>query len=707
MRAADFPSWLEERALEKREADRFRFAEVAGRMADRLRALQGGELQSRRARACQIVSIEGPGGTGKTSLLNLIMEELLAGYSVVERPLEIRYSQRLSAADGVPCWQALAERIGEAFYGRLHDGVRQGDEVANAFYIADPLAVRRMGNGRPKEIPKIKIDEIYELSEPRLYWREVAQRLAIHVPNESWDPCLKLFCDAPSKVPARALSMRERLGFLVTGIVGGAKGWLGNPGDAIASGEAVLRQFAGPGILEGPSWGVNSLEFVGALDRLITVLHPKGGGWRAIVAIDDTSMMSGDQVDELLIALDFLGRLSEVLVIVVADELLLRRLGSAAGTFSADAEDVQSEERSDGREGLSSHLFSLRLRVPRIYEADFPRMVVDLLGDRDDGAPFSLASDIIRKAFAGRAVTPRQIKAALRWLWMRSAVVQMGSAVDELISEGRAGEREGESLCLLLDVFFWQEMLADADSMYVKLRANAALLLSWDVQPWDFRDWLDGYGAGAHLANVPPEMLWLLVALRMQEAIAALGLGRGALAEGRDNGRRVFEEWRERVTEDDVMELARLDQLLSAVDLAQALAQTVARKDGALAALWLNSQVTSAARHAGFVVETEELSTGLDAIRRWQFDSDALIRLATASKLDVGIGPEERARAWVMLFFVDPRLAVRYAALLERDQAAAACIPEVVLGMRDRLAAMQDKLSPPVQAGNSSEAVSS
>jgi len=474
----DVPSWLEERPLDAGAAknDLLDMAAPSEWLASALLRSWCDEPTHTNSLS---VSIEAPWGAGKTSFVHLVQKHLSNALSHQGEPIWVELSAWQSGSLAIGAWPAIAYRIGEALYGKLH-------RAAIASRKAGEPTIRV---GRPRDPSQMVELDVAPLADERFHWLQVALVLSQVVKGDDWHPCLKLFADAPSKVPGHGTGWGQGSVEIVRGAIdiGGtvAGGVLAGPGAAVtllaAAGKAVdasgkaVSAFTKKTLLEGPPWGVDTTEFVQHLNRLCAVLLPHVKKWRVAVLIDDVARVGPTELRSVLDALSYLREMQRVIVLVCLDDAAIERL------------ETQLPDHLRGRgEKFISKVIHTRYKLANPDPGLLGRFADRLLADMGLPSAFEAASaeNPTRRLLSGGVRTPREIKRALTWIWSRLSS-------DESALRRCRQRSNGEILSLLVDLYLFFEGLLSAEDLDARIRPRRAVLLRFERQPWDGQIWLD------------------------------------------------------------------------------------------------------------------------------------------------------------------------------------------------------------------------
>lgn len=668
------PEWLEDRPIQREEDDRLGFQASAMALARQLTA-----TRKQHGSQSLTVSLEGPWGSGKSSYSHLLIQQLKSKDLVGEHPpFVVRFNVWQSGTMALSPWGALAYRIGETFYRDFHQRCldlpknRRITLGCPGYLAGDRDSKRRM----------IQIDpENAELKDSRLHWIEVAHRLSLAVPKKEWAPSLKLFADAPSKVPGRRLGWRQGGldAFLSMGQAGLSVA-SGGIDDAISSTGQAASTLLQKRLIEGPAWGTDTLEFVEQLDQLLAVLHPAATSWRCILAVDDVTRLDPDELPSVLETLGYLRELRNVLVLLSLDEWLVYKLHTmgrehtSAHPPAVEQNQQQNQERArtstpaptttptstparakQPAEPFLTRLVNLRTQIPQPRPGELGKMLGSYFEDLK--LPVIWASAAARQLLARGIQTPRQVKRALLWLWIRLG--EIGT------STMGAGRFDGSLLHLLLDIY----LLSEGHGSNIDLgkwSAHRSLLLQLKVQPWDLRHWFDKnlledfdrlgeqwpiddhdadsatHSIGQALTQLEERARSLAAHLRLLAMVAQLDTEH--LDHCRLEARREFVQWQETLS-----------------GLSQGFIEAIGSKDqNALLTAWARLlhqvlgastirifiELTSIARYFQLIDETDEDATVV--LGRW-FDYDGIIRVSE----DPEVGQELRELAHIVLNLVN------------------------------------------------------
>jgi hypothetical protein len=677
----DFPRWLEEAPIGHPDHDRLGFRVPAERLASSLRAAHPTRNADKpERRASFVFTIEAPWGSGKTSFGNLVASYLNepnsspTGTESWSSPVLVDFSAWQSVSMGLTPWEALAYRIGEAFYRRLHRlcleiGHHDKGHLLGTLQIGNPRHFLAAPSKAEEPLIDVRDEHLRSarwFGEPRIHWLEVAVRLAQAVESQYWDPCLKIFVDASSKLVGRELGHDEGIESLA-GLFGGALSVAtGDAKGAVSSVTKATRTLLRRRLLEGPEWGVDTREFARALDRLIYVLHPRPRHWRAFVVIDDVARLPEEKLPSILEAATHLRELHDIAVAIAVPPRVVESLQRihAPGVPRAD------EHPPDG-ESFLAKLIHVRFPLPKPDDADLSRMMAEALGDLNVST--TIASNVVRHFLSQRTATPRQMKQALQWLWFR--FLSSPGFAAPVCREALAGDFDQEMLewmlILLLDLHLHTQHRTLDNIRFQDLQERRRMFLYYSVQPWDLRDWRDRFGcAWAAWKSDFPESLDLLAAIRLHDLLVEYDHPQEASAV--EAGQRAWRAWQLRLGQADEFDLS--EELLRATpqDLWNHL---MSRLDHDFPdRLFERAQLASTARYHHFAGDEPRLGEPETFARMARFvylDADVLWRLANGQ----GTAPETAAKAWILLSFVAPSLARRHGDSLKRNVQTAKLVP--------------------------------
>lgn len=494
-----YPTWLDDRPISgTRGTDLLGFRPSAQWLARGLSALRtdhspvGAPWDGRWGRPARnnvSVTLEGPWGSGKTSYANLVVDALVAADDasrdpLLDEPVRVEFNVWQSGSIDISPWSALCYRVGEAFYARLHERAVAAETADRKLTLADPVRL---------EAPLISVDPS-PLAEARLHWVEVARRLSAAIPGTSWHPCLNLFGDAPSKVPGRGASWSEALregprlaGAVVKALLGGV-GAVSAVSDGVSSAGELLRRPTET----GPSWGVDSKEFVRDLDRLLHVLHPRPRSWRLLLLVEDVTRLDASELPRVLDALGYVRRLSDIVSLTLLDDHIVATLEALAQRRVTGAQRVELPP-APGGEQFVTKLVGLRQRVPQPLIADISALVARWWGSLDlqhvaaRGGALATSRRLVERGIR----TPRQVKRALRALWMRLADEDYEPLRDAIASGAVSDDARDRIVGLHVDLHAFGEGRLDGALLLERAQTAAADLLALPIQPWDGSPWLD------------------------------------------------------------------------------------------------------------------------------------------------------------------------------------------------------------------------
>ena len=554
-------------------------------------------------RSSLIVSLEGPWGSGKSSLANLLKRNFETGYaSSAAAPVIVTYNIWQSASLEIPPWHALVYRIAEALYGRLREERRTISQgivslIGNPLYCrSDPVKIVHgttggetgdgAGNGtEPSSVAAL--DVLNErLGEERLHWLEIAHALSESVPPRYWDPCLKLFGDAPSRLKGRGLSRAES----GKNLLEIATSWvkllgLGDLKGALTDSQRVLQTFLETRLIEGPDWGIDTTEFVADLDVLLHVLRPEAQDWRAVLIVEDVARINKDEIPHVLNTLGYLNQMRDVLVLVLLDRRVMEELvkytpqgfpeaalpkqtanakpakgdGSPASKDETPSERPPDDQNSEQRESFLDHLVHLRYQIPKPSEAKLSEMAMSLLSRAPDISMIE-ASDIIRAVFEERHMTPRRLKRALSWIWFRQPTF-----AGLLASSRNDDPLRRAAFSFYADLFQQSEGRMTGDQLVERLQSEKTKRLTkksltlLTAQPWDLGDWVDGSEISwlDHLGEAKAESIALVEAIRFQSIILRFCKTPGPHGIRTQSEFETWETWRDAINRHEAFEILR------------------------------------------------------------------------------------------------------------------------------------------------------
>jgi hypothetical protein len=461
------------------------------------------------------VSVEAPWGAGKTSFLHLVWRKLLARMPRGGGPVWVEFNAWQSSSMATGIWAAIAYRIGEALYRRVH----------RAAIAAKKRGETTLALASPRRQPQMTSIPTAELAEERLHWLQVASIVARDIGPEDWHPCLGLFADAPSKIPgpgggwgaaalegtrgllsiagtlSPVLSPADPTAGIVTAVAARAldAGAKAVAAKKKASSEKRDEKKGAERKAAWPStWGVDTREFVALLGRLCGALVPHPHKWRLAVVIDDVSRVAPEELRGIFDALSYLRELDDALVLVTLDEPALAELEAQ----------LPPHVRRQG-EKFASKVIHFRYQLPPVHAGLLGRFGDRFLSDLGLPAALPAGSDEhpVRRLIHGGVRTPREMKRALAWMWMRLTLD------DNLLAkcQAQAGTGGGVSpvLALLVDLHLFTERLLSAEELDLRARAARNVLLRFSHQPWDGQDWPDRGGSRDFTGEELDLVAWL------------------------------------------------------------------------------------------------------------------------------------------------------------------------------------------------------
>ncbi len=407
------------------------------------------------------VSVEGPWGSGKTSLAHAALDRLATPTDLEHRPLEVRFSARYSTPRGFTPWEALAYRIGEAIYRRLHKRVLARGASDPALDVPHPD-----GDGRIRVDTQVLLDK-------RLPWTEVAWRLAEGVGNKEWHPSLALFCDTRWKVTRRRRSTTDLLTAGSATVRGAVAAGTANAKGAVRAASDLASLLVGDdGVIA--TQGIDTRAFVERVNELIPMLGTRSERWRLLIVIDDLTRLAEAQLPSILDALGHLHALEQTVLLLNLDATALRKLHAVAPRASD----------GEGGEDYLTKLVDVRFPMPP-FEINHARALVaewwtslDLPagGLTRAGQRPSPSQLLLQRGLK----TPRCVKRALRWIWMRLAVEERRTELD--------ANQSVLVFRLLLDVFCLVEDRHATDELIATVEREPEALLLLATPPWG-GDW--------------------------------------------------------------------------------------------------------------------------------------------------------------------------------------------------------------------------
>lgn len=636
--------WLNQHPITSAAEDLLDFADAARLLAERLRHCHrpADPLPGLRS---LVVSFEAPPGSGKTSFSNLLLANL-APAADEKAPIPVCFSAALSRASGLSLWTALAYRIGEAFYRRLHRRALAAGADGDV-RVGNPL----LGAAAPVTLPA------EDLAERRLHWLEVASRLSRRIPKEHWTPCLNLFSDAPSKIPGRRLDWQSATDTLIGLARAGLFAGTGQSKDAISEAAAAAKTLIDRPPVEGPNWGVDTEEFVRDLERLLRMLHPEATHWRAIVVLDDLFRLD-EAEPELHEALAYLRRLDGVLTLINLDRGLDRsrpHLRTAGRRPLLAPQPAVGAERQvppaaapslppDG--GTLDALIDVRMPIPapgRDELFGFARRFVEEL---DLPLEESEISTFVRCLSDRGILGARETKKALLWLWLRLCDPQTGETLFQ-----RRARPEGQPippherigmLELLVDLHRFVEGHATGARAFETAERHLSMLAHFPVCPWNLRPWIDRQVTTLDGWRNAQDLVLHLRLLTLAQFVEVDQRTSGHRARARE----LWQRWRAEVIGRDPLRLESMDGT-SPQNLTTHLEVRLNRYP--LAELFATALLASAARYFEGVAEAVAPSS----LKETWFEADLLVQQLESPDGD----PEARRRAWVVLSLLHPQIA--------------------------------------------------
>ncbi len=674
--------WLDQHPLTSAEGDLFEVGGACRELAQRLQSCHRPDAPGGPKNL--IVSLEGNRGSGRTSFANLLLEELQRQETEqegLEAPIDVRFELGWSGAAELSIWSALAYRIGESLYRRFHQRCL---ESGRRVEIASPLRA-----AHEPEPARIKV-KTKPFGDPRLHWLAVARRLSDAISREHWSPCLNLFSEAPSKIPGRRLGWNDSRNALTHAAEGLVAGFGAAPANAIEKGGKAARALLKKRLVEGPTWGVDTTEFVRELGVLLRVFHPRPSGWSAVIVLDDLNRIEAAEVRGVQETLDSLRRLDGVLVLVVLDpragRLLEHRVPAAHTSRSAEPSGDQFDEEVnleglEGRDGLHA-LIDLRLPIPTPAKHEVIAMTRRFIEELKLPISQSEVSHFARRLRSRGILRPRETKRALLWLWMRLG--RPGSPTTLLTD--RAGEplaprhRLG-MLEVLLDLHLFIENRLGAANLLETAEKHFPVLAHFPVRPWNLRGWTDRQRRNLSLweGSRHSSQRDLILVLRLISLGELAGTGH-MMSGHRARARELWNRCRNEVIEWDPLRLGAMTDP-SARALMTHLEIQMARPGGLARPLALGHLV-SASRRFDVAEQNEPDGEGLRLVENW-FDSDLLtmtFRHKEGSRSD-------RRRAWVLLNLLHPLTAEMLVAVPDPED-----WPEEDRGMLMSLAGQRETL---------------
>ncbi|MBK8253727.1 MAG: hypothetical protein IPK82_13805 [Polyangiaceae bacterium] len=424
------------------------------------------------------VSIEAPWGGGKTSFANLLCGHIreLCG---VAPPLVIRLNVWQSSGLDLSPWAAIAYRLGEAFYKWLVSQIKDGKvhiQPPNLGAHEEPLpleATKPLSHGG--------------FADGRLHWLEAAKRISALIPDEHWDPCFKLFSDAPSKVPGRGKGWAEGLTVLTKLASAATKAYVTvDPVAAVEGAVDAAKELRPSQLIEGPSWGVDTREFVVQLNTLLRSLYPNPTMWRAILVVDDIARVRREEIPFVLDALGYVRDLDDVLVLLCIDESMVNYL-------EKQAQEQVVVHSQGGHEPYMTKLVTLRHRLGQTGIADMAQLASRFFTDLGLDPTWSFTDGLnpTRRLLDQGLCTPRQIKRALHWMYIRVA----GEGPDGMLPLLRRDSALAERVfALLVDLHLFVEGRLTAADLIKSTHKSVSVLNQFPNRPWDGGDWHDRQG---------------------------------------------------------------------------------------------------------------------------------------------------------------------------------------------------------------------
>lgn len=514
------PAWLIDRPVDDASGDLLRFWDAArtlgGGLADQM-PLPGDPAL--------IVSVHAPWGAGKSSFSRLVGIALLDQLGVQgahEGPLRVEFDAWRSQMGGADLWHAIAWRIGECLYRRIHG------------CLVDTGSVTLSVGGRDLEVGG------KSLRKRSLHWTQVASELSDEVFKthpSSWRPWLDLFRASPRTIHGRGLGNWEAGGLLASMAAAGVFSVATqNPAPAIgASVKSLADLFSARGRSRTPAaggtWGIGTSEHTHWLNELLAAWLPLERV-RLLLTFDELTRIPDVEVEQARVALSHLREIPGCLVLLCTDDRVIERLDDGARLRQGPA---------SGTAPAVDKLVHIRHDLPHVACDDLMVIVDHFFFDL--GLPVSWspgdAAHPARLLVRRGCRTPRQVKRALTWQWLRLADQEfqrwLGAqalAADESI---RA------LLVLLVELHAAVEGTAPPDLALDALLVGRRSLCLLQANPLDLRAWSDGQGC-AGWGSAP--RFELIAWLRALEARARY------LAEGDPEGLPLdaivaYREWRE------------------------------------------------------------------------------------------------------------------------------------------------------------------
>jgi len=422
--------------------------------------------------------LEGRWGSGKTSYSNLLVE-MLSKDGDIYPPNSlrvIRFNIWQSKSMEISAWASLAYRLGQEFYSQIH---RQCIEVEGK----GKFQLGMFSNRKPNcQLAKISMDF---LRDPRLHWVEVAQRISQKVPQKNWDPCYKLFCDAPSKVPGRGMDWREGSGVLNDLSGAAIKVALLKPDKAVDDVFQSIKGLGNKRLLEGSPWGVDTLEFINDLNLLLYSLNPIEEGWRGVIIVDDIARLDESDFPFLLETLAYLKKLNQILVILNIDYQTFSKIEALKYVY----ENNLKKQSVQVTESFLTKMVNLRIQVPLPSPAEQVRSLIP--HHEHFGFPtVQPFSDALRHLLDHGINTPRQIKNALRWFSIRLGSNKKDQSC--LISSPCLSSKIYLQIIIFMsDLYLYCNGFIEGKALVESVESNRNIFLNMGRQPWNLRPWAD------------------------------------------------------------------------------------------------------------------------------------------------------------------------------------------------------------------------
>lgn len=588
------------------------------------------------------VSIEGPWGSGKTSFVYLFKQALFKDIQDGTLPVWIDFNAWQCSGIGAGPWEAIAYRIGEALYRRVH-------AEACRIHRDKSVSEKKIVVGSPRRRGLTVPIDVAELADERLAWQEVARILSEKIAKEDWHPCLKLFADAPTKINGRGggwggVAMEIGLGAtgVAAGLAAGPVGWgaaLTGSGQALNTIQKATKARAEAKKslqrLEGLPWGVDTREFVEHLGLLAEVLVPHSSQFRLIVLMDDVSRLPPGDLLKILDALSYLRELPRTLVLLTMD---------AEGLAQLEAE---MPAHFLGRsERFVSKIVHTRYRLSPVDNAALARFGNQFFSDLGISSAFApgIETNPIRRLLAGGVQTPRGMKRSLAWLWGR--IVTDGPLL-EWCRRVPSHPDLAIVLSVLVDIHLFTEGLINGEEIDKRVRTARDALLHFSCQPWDGQTWPDKGGARPFSPKEAPLVAWI----RYLQLSFFTG-GRPdpqRLETPKVVWRRWSEDWPfgrcevwKAPTEGDINDIVQGENISDLLTLVEDLEKLLEIR-------WI-SNISAAARHVWLGADEPAPVTFQDTINRWS-DADALTQVAMSRR--VSRKTETAARMLLRIFHPD------------------------------------------------------